>query len=785
MTFLSDNVLVKCFSLMLSCLLVGCCGAAGVLAQSVGVESGAIRLIDREKMSTIESIVQAGIEKGQMPGCVVAAGNRSGLFYLEAFGQRQLQPEKRPMEIDTVFDLASLTKPLATAVCCMRLLEQGSIELDEPVSKYLPEFKGHGKEEITIRQLLLHQGGLIPDNSLRDYQEGVGRAYQKIDALKLVAKPGEKFIYTDVGFIVLGRLVERVSGHSLDEACRQFFWKSMGMTETGFHLDDSLMSRAAVTQKRNDEWIQGEVHDPRAFLLDGVAGHAGMFSTVRDLAKFAQMLLCGGVFDEKQLLRSETIALMARPYRVSTGIRGLGWDKQTGYSSNRAKGLSARAIGHGGFTGTAIWIDPKLDLFYIFLSNRVHPDGKGSVNRLIGEVGQVIVEAANDLELSSRSGVNGGKRVQTGLDILVQQHFEPLRGKRVGLITNHTGVDGRGRMNIDLLLGSDQLELVRLFSPEHGIEGVLDQSTIADSKSQGSNLDVVSLYGKERRPTAEQLEGIDCLVFDIQDIGTRFYTYISTMQYAMQSAAENNLEFVILDRPNPIGGRLVRGPMLDPDRLSFVGCHSLPVRHGMTAGELARLFVAELKLDLKLAVVPVEGWSRSGYFDQTGLPWINPSPNMRNMNQALLYPGVGLLEYTNVSVGRGTDTPFEIFGAPWMDRVGLAARLNDSGMEGVLFMPRSFTPSDSKFKGEVCHGVSISITDRNKLRSVRLGFEIASALRDLYPQDWKPKSFNRLLGNESVFQAFLQGADWEQLHALYQPGVRAFSEQREPYLLYK
>ena len=253
MTLFSDNVLVKYFSLMLPYLLVGCCGGAVASAQSVGVESGSIRLIDREKMSTIESIVQAGIEKGQMPGCVVAAGNGSGLFYLEAFGQRQLQPEKRPMEIDTVFDLASLTKPLATAVCCMRLLEQGSIELDQPVSRYLPEFKGHGKEEVTIRQLLLHQGGLIADNSLRDYQEGVDRAYQKIDGLKLVAKPGEKFIYTDVGFIVLGRLVERISGCSLDESCRQFFWKSMGMTETGFILDESLVSRAAVTQKRNDE----------------------------------------------------------------------------------------------------------------------------------------------------------------------------------------------------------------------------------------------------------------------------------------------------------------------------------------------------------------------------------------------------------------------------------------------------------------------------------------------------------------------------------------------------
>ncbi len=759
--------------------------ASATTAQTINVEPRMTQPADREKLTKISSIVLAGIDQGKMPGCVVAAGDRSGVFYLQAFGHRQLQPQQRLMEVDTVFDLASLTKPLATAVCCMKLLEEGRILLDDPVSKHLPEFKGHGKEAITIRQLLTHQGGLIADNSLRDYEDGVERAYQKIDELKLVAKPGEKFIYTDVGFIVLGRLVERLSGQPLDEICQQYFWQPAGMTETGFNPDAALRGRAAVTERRDEQWIQGVVHDPRAYRLNGVAGHAGMFSTARDLARFAQMLLNGGECNGQQLLKPATIEVMSQAYPVSSGIRGLGWDKQTGYSSNRAKGLSSQAFGHGGFTGTAIWIDPQRDLFYVFLSNRVHPDGKGSVNRLIGQIGQVITEAAVDSKPAKTASVEFQEETRTGLDVLVQQQFKALRGKRVGLITNQTGLARNGQMNVELLSGSDQVNLVRLFSPEHGIEGILDQARIADSKTDGSNLDVVSLYGERRRPSPQQLEDLDCLLFDIQDIGARFYTYISTMQYAMRSAAENQVEFIVLDRPNPIGGRIVSGPVLDQELVSFVGCHPLPVRHGMTVGELARLFAQELDLDLKLTVVPMQGWSRKQYFDQTGLPWTNPSPNMRNLNQALLYPGVGLLEYTNLSVGRGTDTPFEIFGAPWIDSQALAKRLNSVGLRGVLFMPRSFTPTSSKFTGERCHGLTISITDRSMLDSLRVGFEIAIALRDQFPHAWEGKGFSRLIGNQKVFDAFLNGATWQQIKQLDHQRLENFLQRRKAHLIYE
>ncbi|MEE2827172.1 MAG: exo-beta-N-acetylmuramidase NamZ domain-containing protein [Planctomycetota bacterium] len=736
-----------------------------------------------EAVSRIGSLVEAAIAKGEMAGGVVAAGGRNGLFYLEAFGHLQVQPEKRPMKVDALFDLASLTKPLATAACCMKLLEEGRIQLDDPVSKHLPEFTGRGKEAITVKQLLTHQGGLIADNSLRDYEDGREEAYRNIDDLKLVAAPGEKFIYTDVGFIVLGRLVERLSGCPLDEACRRYFWEPAGMQETCFNPDASLRRRAAVTEKRDGRWIQGVVHDPRASHLNGVAGHAGMFSTASDLARFAQMLLAGGTIGGQPLIEPETIEVMTADYPVSRGIRGLGWDKQTGYSSNRAAGLSRRAFGHGGFTGTGIWIDPELNLFYIFLGNRLHPDGKGSVNRLIGEVGQVVVEAITQ---SRRGAVtHGGSLVaKTGLDVLREQEFAAIRGKRVGLITNQTGLTRDGDSNIEIFSQAEQVKLVRVFSPEHGLRGILDQSQIGDSKTLGEELEVVSLYGDRRRPEREQLQDLDALLFDIQDIGTRFYTYISTMQYAMQSAAENGVEFIVLDRPNPIGGHRVAGPLLDAEQLSFVGCHPLPVRHGMTVGELARLFAAEMKLDLKLTVVPIQGWQRDQYYDETGLPWVNPSPNMRNLNQALLYPGIGLLEFTNVSVGRGTDTPFEILGAPWMDGRLLSRRLNSSGLQGVQFMPRSFTPNSSKYSEQVCQGVSLTITDRARIEPLRIGFEVAIALRDEFPQHWDAEKFNRLLGNKQVFQAFQQGASWQQAEQRYRSGLEEFQKRRAKYLMY-
>ena len=657
--------------------------------------------LDAEKLSQIDQIVAEGLEAKKMPGCVVLIARRGHVAFLKAYGNKRVPPDPVPMTTDTVFDMASITKPVATATSIMILAERGLLTLDDPVAQHVPEFAQNGKADVTIRQLLIHQGGLIPDNSLADYKDGPKVAWEKIFALGLKEPPGTKFMYTDVGFIMLAEIVRRTSGLSVNEFSRENIFGPLGMTETGYLPGKELRRRAAPTERRNDRWMQGVVHDPRSYRLGCVAGHAGLFSTAEDLAVYAQMMLNRGHYAGAKVLSPEIVAKMTAPNKVSSGLRGLGWDIKTGYSSNRGENFTAKAFGHGGFTGTTLWIDPGLDLAVIFLSNRVHPNGKGSVNKLAGRIGTVaaaaIVGADGPEESPSPPDATETDKAEpgsvlSGIDVLRRDGFRQFKGRKVGLITNQTGVARDGKHTLQLIHESDAVELVALFSPEHGLEGKLDVARIADTRHDGSGLPVFSLYGKTRRPTPEMLEGVDTLVFDIQDIGARFYTYISTMGEAMQAAAERKIRFVVLDRPNPINGVDVTGPMLDPGRESFVAFYRLPVRHGMTVGELATLFNAQLDLKLDLQIIQVEGWRRSDFFDATGLPWINPSPNMRSLTEAVLYPGIGLLETTNLSVGRGTDTPFEIIGAPWLDGVRLARELTALELPGVRFVPVSSRP---------------------------------------------------------------------------------------------
>jgi uncharacterized protein YbbC (DUF1343 family) len=731
--------------------------------------------LDAAQLAQIDEVVAEGLRKGQMPGCVVLIARHGKIAWLKPYGHRQLKPDRVPMTVDTVFDLASLTKPIATATSVMLLAEQGRLQLDRPAAEYLPAFGSHGKDRITILQLLTHQAGLIPDNSLRDYADGPDQAWQRVFALKPSNPAGEKFIYSDVGFLVLGELVRQSSGQDVHAFSRRAIFAPLGMTETGFLPEEPLRRRAAPTELRDGRWMQGEVHDPRAFALGGVAGHAGLFATAADLAVYAQMLLGGGQYAGVRVLAEATVQRMTQAHAVSSGFRGLGWDMHTAYSSNRGQAFSGRAFGHGGFTGTALWIDPELDLFVMFLSNRLHPDGKGSVNPLAGKIGTIAATAVCD---------RPSHRVRTGIDVLQRDGFRPLQGRRIGLITNHTGVTRDGVRTAKALKEAPGVQLVAIFSPEHGPEGKLDTAVIADSRDPELGLPLLSLYGKTRRPTPEMLRGIDTLVFDIQDIGTRFYTYISTMGYAMEEAARHGLRFVVLDRPNPIGGVVVDGPVLDAGWESFVGYHRLPIRHGMTVGELAQLFRDELRLPLDLQVVRCEGWRRGELFDATGLPWINPSPNMRSLSEALLYPGIGLLETTNLSVGRGTATPFELIGAPWLDGPRLAKSLAAANLPGIEFRAVTFTPDASIHRGEACQGVGFRITDRERFEPVHVGLEIARQLRAQYPQVWKADAYDRLLGNKQVHAALLEGRSVGEVETIIRPGLADFQKRRWRYLLY-
>jgi uncharacterized protein YbbC (DUF1343 family)/CubicO group peptidase (beta-lactamase class C family) len=757
------------------------------------------------RLAHLDEIIEAEIAKNQLPGAVVIVGRKGKVVWRRAYGSRALEPAPEPMTVDTIFDLASLTKVVATATSIMILVERGLVRLGDPVSRYIPEFGESGKKNITVEQLLTHRSGLIADNDVKDYQQGPEEAMRNIWKLAPLAEAGSKFIYSDVNYIVLAELVNRLSGKAVDQFASENIFRPLGMKDTGYKPDASLTPRIAPTEKRGEKWMRGEVHDPRAYLLGGVAGHAGLFSTADDLAIYCQMILNRGEFHGARVLSPMGVARMteARPIggnAVDGAARGIGWDIFTGYSANRGDLFPVGSFGHTGFTGTGLWIDPSSETFVVFLSNRVHPklDPKhpADVSSLRGRVASVV--AASIIEGVGKRGDGSiwrpispispigpiSSEAKNGIDVLKRDGFASLKDKRVGLITNQTGRDRDGDSTIDLLHKAPGVKLVALFSPEHGIRGALDQSNISNSTDEKTGLPIYSLYGETKAPTAEMLKEIDTIVFDIQDVGARFYTYISTLGLALEAAAKNKKSFVVLDRVNPINGQDVEGPLADPDKLSFTAPHPIPIRHGMTAGELALLFNKERNINADLHVVSVEDWRRSQWFDSTGLPWINPSPNMRSLTEATLYPGVCLLEPTNVSVGRGTDTPFEVIGAPWIDGRKLAEALNNAKLPGVRFVPVRFTPKSSVHKDAECGGVNIIVTNRDLFEPVITGLEMAAQLRKLFPKDFLIDRFNRLLANQKVFDAFRQGSDARAMRQVWESELDAFRAIRSKYLLY-
>jgi len=374
-------------------------------------------------------------------------------------------------------------------------------------------------------------------------------------------------------------------------------------------------------------------------------------------------------------------------------------------------------------------------------------------------------------------------RVRVGIDVLKNRRFEPLKGRRIGLITNHTGIDHNRCSTIDALAKAPGLKLVALFSPEHGIRGTEDD-IVQSGTDQRTGLPIHSLYGKSRRPTDRMLQGIDAFVFDIQDIGTRFYTYISTMGYCMEAAARHRIPFYVLDRPNPIGGIRVEGPVMDQNMISFTGYHTMPNRHGMTVGELAMMFNAEKKFGCSLYVVAMSGWTRNLRWEETGCPWINTSPNMRSPDEAVLYPGIGALECTNLSVGRGTDRPFEIVGAPWIKGRRLADWLQSRQLPGVRFRAHVFTPDSSVYKGKRCEGVFIEVMDRRQVNSVRCGLELAHALCRLHPRHFEVKSYASMIGQGWVVDRLRSGVDPEEIETEWEPSRREFLRRRARFLIY-
>ena len=763
-------------------------GQASARAALEGPEAA----VDMPGLQQADRLIDNAIAEGRCPGAVMLVGKGDNLIYCRAYGNRALEPTKKPQTVDAIFDMASLTKAVATAPSIMILAERGKLNVADRVAKYLPDFAENGKQDVTIEQLLLHRGGLIPDNDIADYVNGPAEAWKRIDALPLKWPPGTHFAYSDVGYIVLGKMVEVVSGKPLDQFARENIFEPLGMTHTRFQPPQNWQDLCAPTEQRDGHWMVGEVHDPRSYALGGVAGHAGLFSTASDLSRFCRMLQHHGMLDGKRVFSEWTYEAMvqARTLPDGTGCRGYGFDIDTPYSGCRGDRFERGAtFGHTGFTGTMFWVDPIHQCYLILLTNSVHPNGKGNILRLRHEVATVVAEAllgkaSPTTAPATRPAVAQAQApVLCGIDVLEQNHFEPLRGKRVALVTNHTGADLHGNRTIDLLAAARGVHLTKLLSPEHGLYGQVD-TKVADTVDPNTGLHVYSLYGKTEKPTPEMLQDIDAVVYDIQDVGARFYTYTTTLGYCMEAAAEAKIPIFVLDRPNPITGLIVDGPLADQDDLSFIAFAPIPVAHGMTHGELARFFNEERHIHCDLHVIPMKNWRRSMWWDQTGRTWINPSPNMRNTNQALLYPGVCLLEATNVSVGRGTDQPFEILGAPWIDGRKLAEALNAANVPGLRFVPITFTPSSSKFSGKVCQGCYVEVIDRMSVEPVRAGLAIAWTLKRLFGDAFQIDLVGHLLRNRQTLEVLKTTDDPPQLWRSWEKQLEEFKAMRAKYLLY-
>jgi len=756
----------------------------------------------------VDLLVQEQINDRTVTGAVLVVGHGGRIVHQKAFGLRATVPRTEAMTVDTIFDLASLTKVIATTPSVMRMVQYGQVRLDEPVAHYIPDFGMNGKDAVTVRQLLTHYSGLRPDIDLNPPWDGRETAFRLAHEEKLQAPQGSVFIYSDTNFIVLGELVQRLSGMPLDKYAEVHMFQPLGMKHTSFLPPPQWKSKIAetFTPDRN-QILRGVVHDPRAERMGGVAGHAGLFSTAGDLALYAQALI-----SRKSILDGDIIEKMTTPQQPpnATEVRGLGWDIDSSFSSNRGALLPVGSFGHTGFTGTSMWIDPYTNTYVILLTNSVTPRQGPQIISLRARVAtavaallhldvtspdrerQLAITGYNEAATASRRLAARNGHVLTGIDVLEQDNFASLKQDKtqmtIGLLTNNTGLDSQGRRTIDVLGAAPGVKLAAIFAPEHGIFGAQDDLKVENTTDTVTGVPVYSLYGgtdAKKRPPVEILKTLDAVVFDIQDAGARFYTYPATLGYLLEAAAQANTEVIVLDRPNPVNGSFVQGNISQPEFASFTNYHPTPIRHGMTLGELAQLYNTERKIGARLRVIPMQGWLRGDWFDSTGIVWVNTSPNLRSVNEAELYPGVAIVEGTNVSVGRGTDTPFEVMGAPWIDARAYSDYMNARLIPGVRFVPVTFTPVNGPYQNQLCKGVNIIVTDRTVLDAPELGIELAAALKKLYPDNWKMEHLITALSNQQVFDALAAGEDPRSIAQGWQDDLEKFRELRTKYLLYK
>lgn len=836
----------------LAALLLAAMGCTAVSLHAQASTTQPTPLTNTYDFSQIDTLMDAAVTQQHPSGGVVVIGHAGHVVFHKAYGNRSIDPVVEPMTEETIFDMASLSKCLATATALMQLYEQGKFQLDDPVAKYLPAFAVNGKDKITIRQIVTHHSGLAPDIPLKDgwgltapnRAEGVKRALESTPA----GPAGVKFVYSDINFIVAGLLVEQFSGEREDQYVVDHIYQPLGMIHTRYlpydkvcgmskkvgaavvydpngpmakcdatHWSGSLITNIAPTTHDDegnaetnphfDMVTRGTVHDPTTRRMGGVAGHAGIFSTAADVEIYAQALLDRLAGRPSNFpLKTSTLRIMCEPQQPagSKDLRGIGWDIDTPFSKPRGDIFPVGSFGHTGYTGTSLWMDPRSNTYVLILTNAVHPRVHGAVTTLRKNL---ATAAAKSLQLYQPQSANASTaQVRTGIDVLETTHFAALQPViaahgghlKMGLLTNQTGMDRKGKRTIDILYDAPLtgLQLTTLFSPEHGILGKEDKEGIASTTDPTTHLPVISLYGTpaQRHPTHEQVKDLDAIVLDLQDVGVRFYTYETVLGYFLETAATektlgHRLDVIVLDRPAFTSGVQVTGPMLDAGKESYIAYMQEPTQHSLTYGELALFIQGEKHFDVPVTVVRLQNWQRGLWYDSTGLPWINPSPNLRTMDAAALYPGVAYLEMTNVSVGRGTATPFEQVGASWIasdeESTKLATELNGFNVSGVNFEPTTFTP-DKPYPdaGTLCHGVHIVVTDRSRVQAGEVGIALLSALHHLYPTTFHADKAMRIIGNQATLDAVLAGTDPHKITASWEQDLFHYRETRQKYLLY-
>ncbi len=772
--------------------------------------------------SSIDGSMAKALKDRLIPGAVVLIGHDGHVVFEKAYGDSSYIPQPVPMTVNTIFDMASITKVMATTTAVMQLYQEGRFRLNDPVSKYLPAFGDNGKKDITIRQVMTHYSGLPPDLDWSQPWSGEQTVYKMAFAVKPESPPGIRFRYSDINFIVMGALVEKLSGMPLDVYVQKYVFGPMGMKHTRFLPPASWDSQIAPTQyDENHHMLQGVVNDPTSRRMGGVAGHAGLFSDAGDVSIFAQNLLnlLAGRPSEFPLTRL-TAEKMTTPQNPATGValRGLGWDIESPFSNNRGELFPVGGFGHTGWTGTDLWMDPWSDSYVIFLSNRNYPDRKPYVIPLEGQIANDAAEALNiqipehGKEIARLTGYDeslaGMRRwearngqVETGIDVLEQENFTSLAALekkhgghlRVGILTNDQAVDSNGRRDIDVLFHDAEakvpgLKVTTIFTPESGITGMMDTTNIPNSIDSSTGLPILSVYGAtaaKRHPPIDELRHLDAVVIDLRDVGVRFYTYETTMAYFLQAAVGTGTDMVVLDRPDPITGSFVQGPSSDTGDSSFTSFMPLPVRYGMTLGEVAGYFNGVGHIGAPLTVIKMKGWQRGDWYDSTSLVWVDPSPNLRNLDEATMYPGIGMIESSNISVGRGTDTPFDWIGAPWINATQLASALNNRMIPGIRFVPVQFTPkAPYPYANQLCHGVGFVITHRNQLNSPEAGIEVASMLFKLYPNQYHLREIEHLLDNQATLTALEDHVDPQTIAESWDNNIQEFMQRRKAYLLY-